>query len=243
MSESPAPQTTLLDFTTTPLAKYYGHPNHYALIIDNCFTRAECAQLTALAESHLDGWQEATIKKGAGRDEVEKDVRDCSRVLHDDPETAEMLYQRVRPFLEPVWEIGSSKPETGVVSGTWKRKNWRIKRLNERLRFLKYGPGQYFQAHCDAAYARTQEERSFLTMHLYLNGDESDACKGGATRFWGQNMKDFVDVEAKVGRVLVFQHRNLLHSGELVAEGVKRTLRSDIIYEAIDAEEVLKEVM
>lgn len=91
-------------------------------------------------------------------------------------------------------------------------------------------------------------ERSFLTLHLYLNGSVSDdtsndlidsgsACRGGATRFWGQNMKDFVDVEAKIGRILVFQHRNLLHSGEPVNAGIKRTLRTDIVYKAVVAEE------
>lgn len=87
-----------------------------------------------------------------------------------------------------------------------------------------------------------------MTLHLYLNDSVSDdtsedllndgsVCKGGATRFWGQNMKDFVDVEARVGRVLVFQHRNLLHSGEPISAGIKRTLRSDIIYAAVVAEE------
>lgn len=93
----------------------------------------------------------------------------------------------------------------------------------------------------------SSSERSFLTLHLYLNDSVSDdastgllesgsVCKGGATRFWGQNMKDFVDVEAKIGRVLVFQHRNLLHSGEPVTAGIKRTLRSDIMYKAAAAE-------
>lgn len=120
--------------------------------------------------------------------------------------------------------------------------------LGGRLRFLKYGEGQYFQAHCDASYVPSSSERSFLTLHLYLNDSVSEgaggdllsggsACRGGATRFWGQNMKDFVDVEAKIGRVLVFQHRNLLHSGEPVEAGVKKTLRSDIIYTAVGVEE------
>lgn len=112
---------------------------------------------------------------------------------------------------------------------------------------MRYGEGQFFQVHCDGPFAPSSSERSFLTLHLYLNDSVPDdasedslsngsACKGGATRFWGQNMKDFVDVEAKLGRVLVFQHRNLLHSGEPVTGGIKKTLRSDIIYEAISQE-------
>lgn len=238
---TPTPNATLLDFTTTPLSKHYGHPNHYALIIDNLLTPAECHALTALAESHSTAsWQPAAIKKGAARQEVETDVRDCARILLDDAATAEMLYQRIRPFLAPVWEIGGGA--TGVVAGTWRRgrgRSWRMAGVNERLRFLRYGEGQFFQAHCDAAYVRAGgRERSFLTVHVYLNSEgEGGECRGGATRFWGMNMKEFVDVEARVGRVLVFQQRGLLHSGEVVEEGVKRTLRSDVMYEAVDVGE------
>ncbi|KAI5840746.1 hypothetical protein DFP73DRAFT_482015 [Morchella snyderi] len=239
-TETPTPTATLLDFTTTPLSKHYGHPNHYALIIDDLFTPSECAALTALAESHSSDWQPAAIKKGAGRNEVETDVRDCARILLDHPETAETLYQRIHPFLAPMWVIGAT-PATGVVAGTWRRgRTWRMRGVNERLRFLRYGAGQFFQAHCDAAYVRAEgKERSFLTVHVYLNRE--GGCRGGATRFWGMNMKEFVDVEARVGRVLVFQQRGLLHSGEVVESGVKRTLRSDVMYEAVDAEVVVKE--
>ncbi|KAH0613346.1 uncharacterized protein H6S33_009726 [Morchella sextelata] len=241
------PHVTLLDFTTTPLSKHYGHPNHYALIIDDLLTPTECAALTALAESHSDAWQPAAIKKGATRHEVETDVRDCSRILLDDAPTAEMLYQRIHPFLALMWEIGGT-PETGVVAGTWRRgRRWRMTGVNERLRFLRYGQGQFFQAHCDAAYVRAGgRERSFLTVHVYLNSEgegEEGECRGGATRFWGMNMKEFVDVEARVGRVLVFQQRGLLHSGEVVEGGVKRTLRSDVMYEAVDVEEGSGEVV
>lgn len=122
----PAPKTTLIDFTKTSIEKYYGHPNHYALIIDNCFTRAECTELCSLAESDPEGWKEACIKKGVGRDEVEKDARDCARIVIDDPKTADMIFQRVKPFLGPVLEIGT--PETGVISGTWRKKSWRMSR-------------------------------------------------------------------------------------------------------------------
>ncbi|KAH8150594.1 uncharacterized protein LAJ45_05290 [Morchella importuna] len=240
-TSTPTPKATLLDFTTTPLSKHYGHPNHYALIIDDLLTPTECAALTTLAESHPTVWQPAAIKKGAERQEVETDVRDCSRILLDDASTAEMLYQRIHPFLAPMWELGG-----GVVAGTLRRgRRWRMKGVNERLRFLRYGEGQFFQAHCDAAYVRAGgKEKSFLTVHVYLNSEgEGGECRGGATRFWGMNMKEFVDVEARVGRVLVFQQRGLLHAGEVVEGGVKRTLRSDVMYEAFDVEEGSGEVV
>jgi hypothetical protein len=33
------------------------------------------------------------------------------------------------------------------------------------------------------------------------------------------------------GRVLIFQHRRLLHSGDDVKAGIKYTMRSDLMYE------------
>ncbi|KAF7364807.1 hypothetical protein MVEN_00350800 [Mycena venus] len=71
-------------------------------------------------------------------------------------------------------------------------------------------------------------QKSFVTLHLYLNGDVS----GGATRFWTPDRKHFIDVEPKVGRVLVFQQRMLVHSGE-VTEGIKYTMRTEFMFEQV----------
>ncbi|KAJ7845410.1 hypothetical protein B0H14DRAFT_2321717, partial [Mycena olivaceomarginata] len=54
---------------------------------------------------------------------------------------------------------------------------------------------------------------------------------GGSTRFWSLDKRHFLDVDPKVGRVLVFQQRMLVHSGEEVTEGIKYTMRSDFMYE------------
>jgi hypothetical protein len=43
-------------------------------------------------------------------------------------------------------------------------------------------------------------------------------------------MKERLDVDPKIGRVLIFQHRRLLHSGDDVVDGIKLTMRSDIMY-------------
>ena len=44
--------------------------------------------------------------------------------------------------------------------------------MNERLRFLKYTSGMYFKEHCDGCYVTPDgKEISFLTVHVYLNGE------------------------------------------------------------------------
>ena len=98
------------------------------------------------------------------------------------------------------------------------------------------------QEHCDGTY-QTQDgrERTFYTLHLYLNDsvnttkvvldDSSGLVQGGATTFHSSDMQRRLDVDPKAGRVLIFQHRGLLHSGDEVLDGVKYTLRTDLLYE------------
>lgn len=50
-------------------------------------------------------------------------------------------------------------------------------------------------------------------------------------------MKDesvILDVDPKMGRVLIFQHAGLLHSGAEVQEGIKYTMRTDLLYKRVD---------
>ncbi|KAF7349412.1 P4Hc domain-containing protein [Mycena sanguinolenta] len=89
-------------------------------------------------------------------------------------------------------------------------------------------------------------QRTFYTLQLYLPSNSSGSeesfrpALGGATRFWEGDYDYsydeeaiYADVEAIPGRALVFQHEQLLHSGEEVLDGVKCTMRSDILYEKV----------
>lgn len=89
-----------------------------------------------------------------------------------------------------------------------------------------------------AFFTPDKSERSVYTLHLYLN--ESDPTspegplKGGSTTFHSLH-NDLVDynVEPKIGRVLIFQHRGLLHSGQEVFSGIKLTMRTDLMYKLV----------
>ena len=86
--------------------------------------------------------------------------------------------------------------------------------------------------HCDGMYITPDgSERSFYTLHLYLNErDENNDLVGGATTFHGYDMNRDYNVFPKTGRVLLFQHRGLWHSGQQVDVGVKYTLRTDLMF-------------
>lgn len=100
-------------------------------------------------------------------------------------------------------------------------------------------------AHCDGMYETPDEtERSYYTLHLYLNDTEhqpsDEALEGGATTFWSMNMKDRLDVQPRMGSVLIFQQRFLMHSGDDVVKGTKLTMRTDIMYKKVEDEQAPK---
>ncbi|KAI5795801.1 hypothetical protein EDC01DRAFT_629719 [Geopyxis carbonaria] len=230
---TPPPEISVhpITFTADNLPAY-ASPPRYALTIDNAFTPAECAALLAAATaSTSDVWEPAMINIGGGRQRRIPEVRDCGRIMLDDKALAGAMFDRVRPYMEEAFKIkGDRKSRWG-----WSGGHWRLTRLNERLRFLKYGPGHYFRPHRDGSYETPNGcERSFVTFQLYLS-PESDANVGGTTRFWDKQL--FLDVEPKQGRVLVFQHADLLHSGEEMVSGEKVTVRTDFMYERWSGEE------
>ncbi|CAF0911396.1 unnamed protein product [Rotaria sp. Silwood1] len=100
--------------------------------------------------------------------------------------------------------------------------------LNERLRFLRYDPGQQFKGHMDGVYQRSDGsgEISCITIQLYLN----DNYKGGETTFisYCDKKKNF-SCKPRTGMVLVFEHR-LFHEGSLLKKGRKYTVRTDVMY-------------
>lgn len=87
-----------------------------------------------------------------------------------------------------------------------------------------------------------------MTLHLYLNDsvqalqeqaslgnhipDPTDiTCKGGATPFHSHKDRERkLDIDPLAGRVLIFQHRRILHSGAEVTKGLKLTMRTEVMY-------------
>ena len=166
--------------------------------ISNLFTAEECQDLIAFTEGI--GYEAAPITTSSGF-VMRPDTRNNSRVILDDAQRAEALWQRVRAevpqFLEGRQAIG----------------------LNERFRFYRYDPGERFAPHIDGPYRRGNGEESLLSFMVYLNGGFS----GGETNFGG------VCVTPETGLGLLFDHY-LLHEGTAVTSGRKYVLRSDVMY-------------
>ncbi|KAJ5175448.1 uncharacterized protein N7482_001325 [Penicillium canariense] len=77
---------------------------------------------------------------------------------------------------------------------------------------------------------RTREARRMEAQEPLLEPLQ-ESLLGGATSFGDDyRMRDAVRVFPKTGSLLIFQQRNLMHSGDDVFRGVKYTVRTDVLY-------------
>ena len=143
------------------LPEIYGkNPNLLAFTLDNVLSVGECEDL--IRETEARGYELALLNTGGGSQDLRTDVRNSKRCIVDCQERAGLIWERIKNHLPQTWQ---SHPVVG---------------LNERLRFLKYSPGEYFKPHYDGSYRRPDgKEISFVTIQLYLN----EGFEGGNTTF------------------------------------------------------------
>jgi len=242
----PAPNLTRTDIDLQKNGIVPHYDNLWATVLDGVLSEEECEVFLAAAESTTDGeWERAMVNIGGGMQAMYEDTRKCGRIIWDDKDVVAKLWARIADAVPDIHELSNRPHVTG--NGPAKRnETWKLTRLNERMRFLKYIGGEYFKEHCDGTYETPDgKERSYFTLHLYLSdADDSkggEPLKGGATTFYSYNMQNRVDVKPKYGRVLMFQHRFLLHSGDDVLSGTKYTMRTDVMFAKKAAEETAKE--
>nr|WP_298169741.1 2OG-Fe(II) oxygenase [uncultured Pseudomonas sp.] len=167
--------------------------------VKNFLSSPECISYIQMSENI--GFEEAAIQTKEGP-EILKAVRNNDRIIFDDVDLATFLFERAKQFLPDSID------------------DWRLSGLNERFRFYRYTPEQYFKWHKDGFYCRSNTEVSQLSLLLYLNGE----YEGGETEFrW-----DVIKPEA--GMALVFPHL-MMHQGAPLISGTKYVLRTDVMYQ------------
>ncbi|KAM0279246.1 hypothetical protein ACHAQH_004703 [Verticillium albo-atrum] len=236
---------TPIDWPSTPLPEWQGR---HATILDNVLTSQECALLLTLAESSATDqsrpWQPAMVNIGAGREVLEPEYRRSDRIIWDEQEVVRRLWERVKLARHGSGELFFAEDGPMAWADKGMMGGWRFWGLNRRMRFLKYGAGQFFRPHCDGTYEEESEGRrlrTYYTVHFYLNdsvqavGQDARAdLKGGATSFLSYDEKRKLDVDPKAGRVLIFQHPRMYHAGDDVLAGIKYTMRTEMVYELVE---------
>lgn len=93
------------------------------------------------------GWRPALVNVGAGREVLVTGYRNSDRIIWDNQEVMDRLWARcllaegVKKDLARI----EGKPLIQGDRAVQRGEKWHVTRLNERMRFLKYGPGQFFK--------------------------------------------------------------------------------------------------
>jgi predicted 2-oxoglutarate/Fe(II)-dependent dioxygenase YbiX len=184
----------------------------FAQVIRGVIDEDECVAL--LQRVNEKGFTPALLNVGMDQQRLMPEVRDGHRIIVDSPELSSWLFEMLRPHLP------EQMPGGLQLAG-----------LNERCRFLCYTPGQMFEEHRDGCYRRPlghakAGERSMVTVQLYLH--DVPRGHGGATTFFpGRSYA--VSHQPEAGSVLLFS-QDLEHEGSLLQEGLKYTLRTEVMY-------------
>lgn len=211
---SPEFKTTAIKKETVNLSKlnaksvfdFQNRTTKLAFILHNVLTIEECQKLIEVSEAK--GYEPALLNVGGGHEIPAPSVRNNTRTIIDDEEFVNVLWLRIQSLIPKSFN------------------GYKAIGINERLRFLRYDPGEKFAQHCDGEFLRPgTEEVSKITLQIYLN----DKCDGGATTFIGRHGKR-LSVQPKTGSILVFEQHGVLHEGSKVTAGRKYTIRTEVMY-------------
>mmetsp|Transcript_39663 Transcript_39663/g.98879 ORF Transcript_39663/g.98879 Transcript_39663/m.98879 type:complete len:286 (-) Transcript_39663:131-988(-) len=203
-----------------------------AFVLSNVLTKVECDQLRALSEAMgFTPDAPVSLARNIRRNE------NCVWIADDS-------------LWRPIWErVAAHMPPPprgwGPVVG-----------LNQRWRLYRYGVDDIFKMHTDGAWPGSAvdgqgrlvrdiygDRFSQLTFLIYLDDDYD----GGETTFFvpeSRSSGQLHSVSVPQGSVLCFWHGehelSLLHEGSLVTRGVKRIVRSDVLYMLHPTAEAIK---
>ncbi len=171
---------------------------------ENILSKKECVNLINYTEKI--GYVRASLYVDHKGNEVFDDSRISERVIIDSDEFTNILFDRLKPYLEHLIKYN------------------KIVKINRRLRFLKYTPGGYFEAHRDSCYFDVKSKtRSIITILIYLNED----YEGGFTHVFTEETNWFA-IQPKIGK-LILQHQSVLHQVPKLQKGIKYAIRTEIM--------------
>lgn len=206
-------------FVSVPWEQSFGR-DKLAVLLPELLSGGECKSIIEICENY--GFEPALFNRS-----LELSARKSSRCIVDDVVFVDMLFHRVRSVMPETLAI--VRPNNKVDSV------WKVVGLNERLRVLKYEPGDYFHPHSDGCYQRNQTaplmgqqgDLSFFTLMLYLN----DPKEGGETNFISETGEE-IHNPCLQGQALIFEHP-MRHESALLKAGVKYAIRTDVMYRRV----------
>jgi hypothetical protein len=128
----------------------------YATVLDYVLSPSECNALVRMAEDSVADrgksgtrtWAPALVNIGGGWETLDKEYRNSDRIVWDKQEVLDRLWARcarVEGLQERLAVVVEPLTERMRKKGALKGHTWEFERLNERMRFLRYGPDQFFR--------------------------------------------------------------------------------------------------
>jgi hypothetical protein len=187
-------------------------PTHFVDLVNNILTSSECINLIHDHNSSIIP--------------VSGSYSNRLRHIFTDDSLSKLLWARLKPFYE-----------TTTITDDEGHK-WTAHSLNPVFRFCRYEDGDGFGPHVDGRRLISLDLQSFMTVNIYLNTVPDLA--GGATRvlsspsspMWDESDKFEVlgAIRPVEGMAAVFRD-SLFHDGEILKEGEKFLLRTDVVFE------------
>ncbi|MFZ6755625.1 2OG-Fe(II) oxygenase [Undibacterium sp. Ji50W] len=187
----------------------------FCMLIHDFLSAEECQHYIVLAENT--GFQSAET-------DYPPSYRNNDRLVVDNPLLAARLFQRLTTRLQ----------NNDQAAAIRTMEDWQLHGINERLRFCRYHPNQQFNIHQDGVHFRHTGYQSRLTFMIYLS-DEASFSGGDTVFFTAGPESTFAKtgilgrVKPRAGSLILFDH-HLWHAGEVVTQGVKHIMRSDLMY-------------
>ncbi|CAG7853104.1 SubName: Full=Uncharacterized protein {ECO:0000313/EMBL:CCA75455.1} [Serendipita indica DSM 11827] len=254
--KSPAPDAQAItlhtvNFSESILPEYEGR---YAVVLDNVLSPSECKQLIEYAEQSAgasdegvdnNGWKAAMVNAGVGREVMMTEYRNSDRIIWDDQEVMNRLWERCTKVDGVLEEIGTLDHKPLIQGRRGQNSRWIFSRLNERMRFLSMVLGSSSKntvtecirhqiirsAHSSHSISTSMILYKQLHLASALRTEQSPSSPRTNTESFVSHRR--IDVHPKAGRVLLFQHADLLHSGDYVTSGIKHTMRTDLMYKRV----------
>jgi hypothetical protein len=173
-------------------------------VIPNVLSSEECQSIIHLCEEK--GFSPASFYTDKDGVEHYSDIRKSQRLLIDSTPFVQTLWNRILYHVPPT--LNTNEEVVG---------------LNERLRILKYLPGDEFKPHVDGNYISPEGHLSRLTLLIYLN----QGYEGGFTHYYTHDGL-WLGIPPQTGMVIL-QDQNLYHFVPPLEKGCKYAIRTDVM--------------
>jgi hypothetical protein len=209
-----------------------GEPKFCAMIY-NVLTPEECTALIRRAKAEQ--FEELSYYRRGSMGGTPSNISCCKRCRLGDSDLAVSLLQKILLALKgtPLEQAFQRRPSSeGDDDEDEDEGHARavLTRISEPFNVIRYDVGEFFAPHRDTTF-RTGTEVSRLTLQVFLN----EKFNGGTTSI--RQGKEYYDIKAKVGSVLLFD-QDLRREECYVVSGKKYVLRADIMYDESKADVV-----